>query len=67
MLFIIKDLKVVLSCICDNTVIIGFDALGSQFIKTFLHNLTPFKDLGMLKYLLGIDIISKKEILYVFD
>ncbi|XP_038880011.1 uncharacterized mitochondrial protein AtMg00810-like [Benincasa hispida] len=57
----------------DDIVITGDDALGIQSLKTFLHSQFYIKDLGMLKYFLGIEVIrSKKGILlsqrkYILD
>ena len=48
----------------NNIVIIGDDALGVQSPKTFLHHQVQTKDLGILKYFLGIEVIRiKKRIL----
>ena len=57
----------------DDIVIIGSDSKDILSLKAFLHNQFHTKDLGMLKYFLGVEVMrSKHEILlyqrkYVFD
>ena len=57
----------------DDIVITRSDSKGILSLKTFLHSQFHTKDLGMLKYFLGVEVIrSKRRILlsqwkYVLD
>ena len=57
----------------DDIVITGSDSKGILSLKSFLHSQFYIKDLGMLKYFLGFEVMrSKQRILlsqrkYVFD
>ena len=57
----------------DDIVITGSDSKGILSLKSFLHIQFHTKDLGMLKYFLGVEVMrSKREILlsqrkYVLD
>ena len=57
----------------DDIVITGSDSESILSLKSFLHSQFHIKDLGMLKYFLGIEVMrSKQEILlsqrkYVLD
>ena len=45
----------------DDIIIIGSDSKGILSLKSFLHNQFHTKDLGMLKYLLGVEIFRSKQ------
>ena len=48
----------------DGIVITESDSKGILSLKSFLHNQFHTKDSGMLKYLLGIEVMrSKREIM----
>ena len=57
----------------DDIIITGDDMTGISSVKSFLHGQFHTKDLGMLKYFLGVEVIrSKREIIlsqrkYVLD
>ena len=57
----------------DDIVITGSDSKGILPLKSFLHSQFHTKDLGMLKYFLGVEVMrSKRDILlsqrkYVLD
>ena len=57
----------------DDIVIIGSDSKGILTLKSFIHSQCHTKDLGMLKYFLGVKVMrSKKGIMlsqwkYVLD
>ena len=57
----------------DDIIITGSDSKGILFFKSFLHSQFHTKDLGMLKYFLGVEVmIFKQRILlsqwkYVLD
>ena len=56
----------------DDIVIIGSDMVGISSLKSFLHGQFYTKDLGMLKYFLGVEVMSKHGIFlslrkYVLD
>ena len=44
----------------DDIVIIGSDFKGILSLKSFLHNKFYTKDLGMLKYFLGVEVMRSK-------
>ena len=47
----------------DDIVIIGNDMAGISLLKSFFHGQFHTKDLGMLKYFLGVEVMrSKREI-----
>ena len=41
----------------DDIVIIGSDSKGILSLKSFLHNQFRTKDLGMLNYFLGVEVM----------
>ncbi|XP_071933223.1 uncharacterized protein [Coffea arabica] len=45
----------------DDIVITGNDAAGISSLKTFLHSQFQTKDLGLLKYFLGIEIAKSRK------
>ena len=45
----------------DNIVINGSDPKGILSLKSFLHSQFHTKDLGLLKYFLGVDIMRSKQ------
>ena len=45
----------------DDIVIIGSDSKGIFSLKFFLHSQFHTKDLGMLKYFLGVKIMRSKQ------
>ena len=45
----------------DDIVITGSDSKGILSLKSFLHSQFHIKDLGMLKYFLGIEVIRNKQ------
>ena len=45
----------------DDIVITGSDSKGILSLKSFLHNQFHTKDLGMLKYFLGIEVMKSKQ------
>ncbi|KAL5772611.1 hypothetical protein ACOSP7_012218 [Xanthoceras sorbifolium] len=45
----------------DDIVITGSDATGISSLKSFLHTQFHTKDLGMLKYFLGVEVIRSKK------
>ena len=57
----------------DDIVITGSDSKGILSLKSFLHSQFHTKDLGMLKYFLGVEVMRSKQIIllsqrkYVLD
>ena len=50
----------------DDIVITGSDSKGILFLKSFIHSQFYIKDLGMLKYFLGVEVMrSKQEFCYL--
>lgn len=45
----------------DDIVITGNDAAGISSLKTFLHSQFQTKDLGLLKYVLGIEVAKSRK------
>ena len=45
----------------DDIVITGSDSKGILSLKSFLHSQFHTKDLGMLEYLLGIEVMRSKQ------
>ena len=45
----------------DDIVITGSDMVGISSLKSFLHGQIHIKDLGMLKYFLGIEVMRSKQ------
>lgn len=45
----------------DEIVIIGNDYARICFFKAFLHTSFPTKDLGQLKYILEVEVLSKRD------
>ena len=44
----------------DDIIIIGDDMTGISSLKSFLHGQFHTKDLGMLKYFLGVEVMRSK-------
>ena len=44
----------------DDIVIIGSDSKGILSLRSFLHSQFYTKDLGMLKYFLGVEVMRSK-------
>ncbi|KAL4018605.1 hypothetical protein IC575_022205 [Cucumis melo] len=49
----------------DDIVITGNDASGISYLKTFLQGQLHTKDLGQLKYFLGIEVMRSKKCIYL--
>ena len=45
----------------DDIIIIGNDTTGISSLKSFLHTQFHTKDLGMLKYFLGVEVTRSKK------
>ena len=45
----------------DDIVITGIDMTGISLLKSFLHSQFHSKDLGMLKYFLGVEVMRSKH------
>ena len=45
----------------DDIVIIGSDTLGISSLKSFLHTQFHTKDLGLLRYFLGVEVTRSKK------
>ena len=45
----------------DDIIIIGNDMAGISSLKSFLHGQFHTKDLGMLKYFLGVEVMRSKR------
>ena len=45
----------------DDIVITESDSTGISSLKSFLHDQFHTKDLGMLRYLLGVEVMRSKE------
>ena len=45
----------------DDIVITGNDSKGILSLKSFLHSQFHTKDLGMLKYFLGVEVMRSKQ------
>ena len=45
----------------DDIVITGSDSIGISSLKSFLHGQFRTKDLGMLRYLLGVEVMRSKH------
>ena len=45
----------------DDIIITGNDMVGISSLKSFLHGQFHTKDLGMLKYFLGVEIMRSKR------
>ena len=45
----------------DEIIIIGNDMTGISLLKSFLHGQFHTKDLGMLKYFLGIEVMRSTD------
>ena len=45
----------------DDIVITGSDSRGILSLKSFLHSKFHTKDLGMLKYFLGVEVMRSKQ------
>ena len=49
----------------DDIVIIGSDMSGISSLKSFLHDQFHRKDLGMLKYFLGVEVLRSKHEIFL--
>ena len=49
----------------DDIVITGGDSKGILSLKSFLHRQFHTKDLGMLKYFLGVEVKRSRELCYL--
>ena len=47
----------------DDIIITGGDSKGILFFKSFLHSQFHTKDLGMLKYFVGVEVMRCKRYL----
>ena len=45
----------------DDIIVIGNDMAGTSSLKFFLHGKFHTKDLGMLKYFLGVEVMRSKH------
>ena len=45
----------------DDIAITGRDSKGTLSLNSFLHGQFHTKDLGMLKYLLGVEVVRSKQ------
>ena len=45
----------------DDVIITGTDLVEIQDLKTFLHETFKIKDLGMLHYFLGLEVLYKED------
>ena len=51
----------------DDIIIIGNDMPGISSLKSFLHDQFYTKDLGMLKYFLGVEVMRSKCGIFLFQ
>ena len=49
----------------DDIVITGSDSIGISSLKSFLHGQFHTKDLGMLRYFLGVDVMRSKHEIFL--
>ena len=49
----------------DDIVITGSDMTGISSLKSFLHGQFHTKDLGMLKYFLGVEVVRSKHGIFI--
>ena len=49
----------------DDIVITGSDSKGILSLKSFLHSQFHTKDLGMLKYFLGVEVMRSKQEIFL--
>ena len=49
----------------DDIVITGSDSIGISSLKSFLHGQFHTKDLGMLRYFLGVDVMRSKHRIFL--
>ena len=49
----------------DDIVINGSDFTGMSSLKSFLHGQFHTKDLGMLKYFLGVEVMRSKHEIFL--
>ena len=49
----------------DDTVLIGSDTTGISSLKSILHSKFHAKDLGMLKYLLGVEVMRGRHEIFL--
>ena len=52
---------IILLVVYDDIVITGSDSKGILSLKSFLHGQFHTKDLGMLKYFLGVEVMRNKQ------
>ncbi|CAM8940683.1 unnamed protein product [Rhodiola kirilowii] len=60
-----KEGVILLVVYVDDIVIIGSDTTGNSSLKTFLHTQFQTKDLGTLKYFLGVEVSRSKRGIYL--
>ena len=51
----------------DDIVITGNDMTGISSLKSFLHGQFHTKDLGMLKYFLGVEVIESQRAIFLSE
>ena len=51
----------------DNIVITGSNSKGMSSLKSFLQSQFHTKDLGMLRYFLGIEVMRNKHGIFLFQ
>ena len=49
----------------DDIVITGYDMRSISSLKSFLHDQFHIKDLGMLKYFLGVEVMRSKHEIFL--
>ena len=49
----------------DDIVITGCDMIGISSLKSFLHGQFHTKDLGILKYFLGVEVMRSKHRIFL--
>ena len=51
----------------DDIIITGDEMAGISSLKSFLHGQFHTKDLGMLKYFLGVEVMRSKRGIFLFQ
>ena len=51
----------------DDIILTGNDMVGISSLKSFLHDQFHTKDLGMLKYFLGVEVMRNKHEIFLFQ